>query len=252
MSSLEQLPNAPIVEAVLDFDCDLPPEFDLAAQEARSSAALKDRYPKAQKRFSQEHIFEVGATEPKVSARAALEALHFRQQDDKQLIQVRAQGYSFNRLAPYTNLDDYLPEIERTWRIYVEIASPIRIRNARLRYINRIRLPFEEGRVDLEKYFKIAPRFPEEEHFGLTNFLTQQSAIETETKLHAHIVLATEAAPNDGEFLPVILDINAADTVLIDDPRDWANIKTRILALRALKNRMFQHSVTPTCIELFQ
>ena len=72
-------------------------------------------------------------------------------------MQVRAQGFSFNRLAPYSGLDDYLPEIERTWSLYVDLASPVQIRAIRLRYINRILLPLAANTVDLDEYLKIGP-----------------------------------------------------------------------------------------------
>ena len=80
-----------------------------------------------------------------MSVRRGIQALQFLHADEKQLVQVRAQGFSFNRLAPYTSLDDYLPEIERTWHLFVGLASPVQIRVVQLRYINRI--PCRRGRA---------------------------------------------------------------------------------------------------------
>src|SRR5450759_4716680 len=115
-----QLRNPPIVEAVFDVDCDLPPGFDLAALEGPSRARFGDAYPKFHAQFVQEHRIEAKAdAPPNMSTRVAVQSLLFRHDDEKQIVQVRAQGFSFNRLAPYTSLDDYLPEIERTWRLYV-------------------------------------------------------------------------------------------------------------------------------------
>jgi hypothetical protein len=50
---------------------------------------------------------------------------------------------SFNRLRPYSTLDDYLPEVERTWRVSrTRWASLVR----RIRpLINRILLPCRKG-----------------------------------------------------------------------------------------------------------
>jgi hypothetical protein len=47
--------NPPIVEAVVDIDCDLPPGFDLAALEATSRTALQDQYPKFRTQVTQEY-----------------------------------------------------------------------------------------------------------------------------------------------------------------------------------------------------
>lgn len=67
--------------------------------------------------------------------------LQFLKNDEKQLVQIRPQGYSFNRLAPYGGFDEYLPEIERAWRLFVDIVMPLQVKLIRLRYINRFLLP---------------------------------------------------------------------------------------------------------------
>ena len=46
-----------------------------------------------------------------MSVRGALAAFQFLQTDEKQLVQVRALGFSFNRLAPYTGFDELLAEV---------------------------------------------------------------------------------------------------------------------------------------------
>src|ERR1043165_295772 len=120
------LAKPPIVEAVLDLDCDLPPGREITELEAAARQKLGDRYPKARGQFIQEHQIEaLGEESPKLSVRRRIQALQFLHEDEKQLIQFRPQGFSFNRLAPYSTLDDYLPEIERAWRVFVELASPL-------------------------------------------------------------------------------------------------------------------------------
>ena len=58
-----RLRNAPIVEAVFDIECDLPPGFDLAALEAHSRERFKDQYPKFRVQFMQQHKIEMKADE---------------------------------------------------------------------------------------------------------------------------------------------------------------------------------------------
>jgi uncharacterized protein (TIGR04255 family) len=119
-----RLPKAPIVEAVLDIGCDMPPAFDITAIEGRARDGFRDQYPKLRKQFIQQTRIETkpDAT-PQMSVRHGMQAFQFLQGDEKQLVQVRAQGFSFNRLAPYTSLDDYLPEIKRTWQLFVGIQG---------------------------------------------------------------------------------------------------------------------------------
>ena len=118
-----KLANAPIVEAVLDIDCDMPPTFDLATLEAPARAVFGVQYPKFRAMFLEQHQIKSMADEPaKHSAMRAIQALQFLHGDEKQLAQVRAQGFSFNRLAPYSTLDDYLPEVHRVWELFIGIA----------------------------------------------------------------------------------------------------------------------------------
>jgi uncharacterized protein (TIGR04255 family) len=242
--------NAPIVEAVFDVDCDLPPGFDLAALETAARTQFEAQYPKFRAQFLQEHKIETTQdAPPKMSTRLAVQVFQFLQDDEKQLVQVRAQGFSFNRLAPYSSLDDYLPEIERTWRLYVGLVSPIQIRVIRLRYINRILLPMTAGTVDLDDFLKIGPRLPDEDRLILSGFLNQQAAVEKDTGHQVNLVLTTQ--PPEREKLPVILDITVASTTTAK-PADWASILPLIGSLRSLKNRIFLNTLTPKCIELFQ
>jgi uncharacterized protein (TIGR04255 family) len=61
--------------------------------------------------------------------KSALAAFQFLKNDEKQLVQFRNEGFSFNRLAPYTTLDDYLPQIKKNWEIYRIVAAPSEIRS---------------------------------------------------------------------------------------------------------------------------
>src|SRR3974377_1396050 len=105
-ASTVKLLNPPIVEAVLDGDGDLPPDLDLRALEGAARARFGDKYPKSRTQFMQGYRIDgVGAPSPTMSSRLGVQALQFLHEDERQLVQVRAQGFSFNRLAPYTSLD---------------------------------------------------------------------------------------------------------------------------------------------------
>ncbi len=245
-----KLLKAPIIEAVLDIDCDFPPGFALAAVEGPARDRLLDTYPKLRTQLMQEHKIETKPNEPpKMSVRHEVQSLQFLKEDGKQLVQVRAQGFSFNRLAPYAGLDDYLPEIERTWRLFVSIAAPVQIRSVRLRFINRILLPMAGGSVKLENYLKVGPRLPDEERLIFTGFLNQHSAVERATGNEVVIILTTQSQEN--EKLPLILDITAAANGPAE-VEDWAWLSATIQALRALKNSVFRNTLTDQCLNLFR
>jgi uncharacterized protein (TIGR04255 family) len=249
MSSLD-LKSPPIIEAVLDIDCDLPPTFDLAALGERAASVFGDQYPKRRQQSLHEAQFKIkGSEEPKVAARHRLQALQFLATDGRQIVQVRKAGFSFNRLAPYSSLDDYLPEIERTWRLFLELAEPAQIRRIGLRYINRLLLPLSGGRVQFDDYLKISPRLPDGGNLEFVSFLRQHVAREKSTGNEATIVLTTQ--PASAPHLPVIFD-NAARRREKIEPGDWETVRQRIDSLRSLKNRVFQNTLTEQCLRLFQ
>ena len=248
--SFPTLTHPPIVEAVVDFDCDLPPGVELKALEGSAREKFADRYPSMQPRLMQEMRFQIGtdgASNP--SMRHGFEAFLFSQTDRKQLVQVRRTGFSFNRLAPYAGLDAYLEEIQRVWRLYCEIAQPIRVRSLRLRYINRIEVPLMGGQVDLDKYLKLQNMVVDDQHMTLTEFLSQYSAIDSETRHQVAVVLTAQNP--QGDKLPIIFD-NAATANVELDPVDWQVLSQTLTTLRNLKNRVFFGTVKQPCLDLFQ
>jgi uncharacterized protein (TIGR04255 family) len=245
-----KLKNPPIVEAVLNIDCDMPPAQDIAALQEPARAAFRPQYPQFRSVLTMEHRIEAKPeAQPQLSIKNSLQGLQFLQEDGKQLLQVRAQGFSFNRLAPYSTLDDYLGEMERAWSVFIAIASPVKVRVVQLRYINRILLPMSGGKLELGDYLKICPRLPDEEKLGFLGFLDQHAALEKDTGNQVNIVLA--AQPVENEKLPIILDITAVRQ-LATESNNWPAILDAIKSLRRLKNRVFRNTLTDTCINLFQ
>ncbi len=245
-----KLTAAPIVEAVVDIECDMPPKFNLVALEDAAKTAYLDKYPLAQTQFVEEHQIQQRPNKPaKHSLKRGIQALQFRQQGNKQLIQVRAQGYSFNRLAPYSTLDDYLVEIERTWRLFVELAAPLQIRAVRIRYINRLLLPLKDGKLEFTDFLRVSPQLPDESNLTFVGFLNQHSAVETGTGNQANIVLAAQLP--EKEMLPVIFDIGV-NHVENGEIENWPWILEKILSLRSLKNRIFENTLTESCLNQFR
>jgi uncharacterized protein (TIGR04255 family) len=241
---------APIVEAVIEIDCDMPADMDVDALNTIAVALLADKYPKSRRRLLSEHVIS-GAAEGSVavSSRQGLQALQYLSDDENQIVQFRPNGFTFNRLAPCGSLDEYLPEIERTWKLFVNAAKPVLCRTLRLRYINRIHLPLTEGGVEINEYLKVAPALVDEQRLTFVGFFSQQSVFESATGNQANIVMATQ--PASDKELPVIFDIEATKAIA-SDPADWAAISGRKKTLRELKNVVFRNSLTKKCLNLFR
>lgn len=244
------LPVAPIVEAVLDIDCDLPPNLDIEALDAAGKAAYSDHYPCANRRMLSAHQVVVGPGRPPVvTSREGWQAHQYLSGDGKQLVQMRPNGFSFNRLAPYASLDDYMPEIERTWRLFVALAYPVVCRTVRMRYINRIELPMVDGQVDLDEFLASSPRLTDDPRLQLSGFFEQLTFVEPATGNQA-IVVRTAQLPSAGH-LPMIFDITVTAAGDIE-PGDWPAISGTIAQLRDLKNFLFRKALTDRCLQLFR
>jgi uncharacterized protein (TIGR04255 family) len=246
-----QLDNAPIIEAVVDIDCDMPPNFDLAATEEEAQKRFAENYPSLKKSFMLQQRFLARPNEPPQSSTTqALRALQFFSKDSLQLVQVRSNGYSFNRLRPYSTLDDYLPEIERAWRLFVDLVAPVRVRRIALRYINRILLPsVETGRIPLDQYLKLGPPLPQDDELTYMGFFNQYTALEIATQNTITITLTSQ--PIERGQLPIIFDIEARRDVGTQ-PDHWEEILDIILSLRKLKNRVFKRTLSDECLNLFR
>jgi uncharacterized protein (TIGR04255 family) len=243
------LANPPIVEAVVDLDCDLPPSIDFASLQDAVKNTYGDRYPTVRPLFFQEAKIESKSdAPPQMSVRGGIQAFQCFNETEKQLVQVRVQGYSFNRLAPYTSMDDYLPEIERTWNLFLKLMSPVQLRVVRLRYINRILLPLTNGQVELEQYLKMNLR-PGDDKLMMTGFLNQYAAEEKETRHEVNVVVTSQ--PPEKDRLPIIFD-NCVASVANVQPQEWNWILAKIQSLRDLKNRVFKNTLTDACLNLFQ
>jgi uncharacterized protein (TIGR04255 family) len=245
------LKNPPIVEAVIDFDCDLPPDLDLPGLEAAARQKYGGSYPKLRKRFAEVHEIKTtaDASVSEASVKRTLDGFQLLQEDEKQLVQVRRLGYSFNRLAPYPGLDALLPEVRRTWEIFCELTSPRQIRRVQLRYINRILFPMPDDSLDLDRILRCGPQLPDEDGLALTGFLTQYSAIEKRTGLNVNSVLTRQ--PVETPHVALIFD-NAAFDERAFEAGDWAAIADRIAALRRLKNRVFANTLSEECLNLYR
>ena len=245
-----KLKNPPIIEAILDIECDLPPNLKIATLESRIKKALGKSYPKLRPIVFQQHQFEAKLNEPpKHSVTGGIQGLQFLHDNENQVVQFRVQGFSFNRLEPYTSLDDYLPQIKKAWLAYVELAGPLEVRLIRLRYINRILLDLVDGRVNLDKYFQNGPKLADEEKQTFLGFLNQYSALDIETGFLVNSVLTAQMVEDDK--LPIIFD-NSAVIQENRSPDDWTWIHSKILELRQLKNKVFTRTLTETCLNQYR
>jgi uncharacterized protein (TIGR04255 family) len=88
------------------------------------------------------------------------------------IAQFRVNGFTFNKLEPYSNWEEVFGEADRLWQIYVEVARPLEVTRLAVRYINRMRFP---NPTELRDYLEAPPLVPRPIPQTIQEFLTRRS-----------------------------------------------------------------------------
>lgn len=248
MIKFPHLDNAPIVEAIIDFRVKLPQNFQVEKFLALKEK-LKNIYPKTMEQKFMRTKVEV--KDEKITSQdlqKSLEGYFFKSEDEKNIAQFRINGFTFNRLKPYTSWEEILPQVKDLWSLYIDIASPESITRVAVRYINHIEISKPDNIV-FSDYLKVPPKVPDTPYnipSTSSNFLTKIVINDLAQLIEANFIQAFEIDIKNN--LPIIiLDIDAFKKVDIapDNNEIW-NIFEQ---LHEMKNKIFFNSITDKTLE---
>lgn len=246
MPTVRHLENAPITEALVDFRVNARKDF--RAEEFRSlKEQLRAVYPNVEERRGLEASFEFkpGLPITTMQREVGLQSLFFRSADNLNVAQFRIDGFTHNRLKPYTSWEALLPEAVRLWELYVKVAKPEYVTRLALRYINHLRLPTN---VDgLGRFLATAPALPAGYPSHVRGFLTRFEVTDRETEIAANVAQALDAPSVDGVTVILDIDVYKEEHFDVGDAR----IPEVLATLRSLKNRIFFDTLTEQGIGLF-
>lgn len=244
----EVFPNAPITEAMLDIRTNLPDEIDLAAL-ANFQDPIRDRYPNRVDRVVWQSGFEVGRAGG-VATHASRDTLgyQFTSDDGKKVAQARLDGFTHNKLKPYDRWESFFEEAKGLWGIYREIARPTNITRTAIRYINRIEVPMPVA--DMKDYLLTGPDIAPGAPQAMASYFMRLVLVKQHVDHVAIVTQATDQAPEDLRFIPIIFDIEVY-LERVFEPGD-TSVWTELEAMRAMRNEVFFSSVTDRCKELFR
>lgn len=168
--------------------------------------------------------------------------------DGKTIVQFRADGFTFNRLEPYTSWDEIYPETMRLWQEYVRATRPDTVVRLATRHINRLRLP--QPIADLQEYLKAPPQVPPGVPQQLRGYLVRLVVYDADQDVSAIITQTPEADPLDAAHVQILLDIDAYKDELALAP-DSPEIATVLSRLRDCKNAIFYGSITDRTKEMY-
>ena len=210
MAAIRHLDRAPITEALVDFKATLPDDFPVEKLGSVGSQIRSD-YPTREEqktfqaffRFGEKGTFEATSDAAK---EVGLRGYLFRSQDGRRVVQFRRDGFTFNRLTPYTTWDEVREEALRLWDVYREVAQPGRVERLALRYLNRLTIP---PRGHLGTYLEVTPPVIPGMPSHLGSFLMRLSSVDPESLYLSNVTLALEQDATDPARSVIILDIEA-------------------------------------------
>lgn len=256
------LNKAPIVEAIIDFRVRLSADFDITRFKALHPQ-FQAEYPKLEDKRLVEHQFEhTPGKEPSHTVKDhGVQGYFSRSADNANIVQFSRNGFTFNRLKPYTSWEQVFPEATRFWKLFAETCQPIDISRIAVRYINRLMLPGPQ--LEFSEYLSAPPALPGSATSSLTRLypeiaVTPQfvSGFVSRVIIHdpdSHIATAVVQAlepPAEDQYIPVILDIDVFDQNVSNLSADA--VLTRFEKLREMKNRAFFGSITNKTFEMFK
>ena len=245
LAAIKFLQNAPIVEAIIDVRVEARPEFQgqdfLAVMDG-----LRADYPKAEARrgITLQAAFGGPQAQPEVQDHG-VNGLFLRSDDEKLVAQFRTDGFTFNRLAPYTSWDQIAPRAMDLFKIYLDIALPKSVLRVATRYINR--LSFPSYRFD--EYLTSPPRGIPGTSSPLGSFMEVTTSAEADgsTVQYTQVLDPANSRPDASS---VIIDIDAFRVGELEANVD--TVRGYLSSLHELKNRVFFGALTESAVRLFE
>lgn len=249
MAEPRELSNPPLREAVIDIRVVHEHDFDRERiHEVRQ--VVEHEYPTVQQQWVLEGQIHIGKDAQRVPpGRRRLNGLIFQDAETKQVAQFRADGFSFSRLAPYTDWDDVFPEAMRLWGIYLDVIPPQYVSRLAVRYINAIEV---SPPVDLQEYFTAPPYLPDDAPTdALSTFLMRTTSTFSDWDISVHMTHASEDVGTDG-VVTIVLDLDVFKNVELRPEKESETLRLQFERLREVKNRMFFASITNTLVGRYE
>ena len=245
MSRIRSLKHPPITEALIDLRV---PDVSVAKEQLDKLASLVARdYPEVVplKRFEARLDVVDGQPLAAEASEPDLRGYALKSETGEQLVQFRSDGFTLNRLRPYTSWETLLPEARRLWGLFVDVFHPETVSKVAVRYINHVQL--DGMRVQLQKSLKSPMPIPEGLTGEMASLLTSVVLYDQRTQNSVRITQSLEP-PHQPPNLVMLLDIDAFQAGAWDVANSeayWSVFEQ----LHTLKNEVFFKTLTDTALE---
>jgi len=238
-------PHAPITEAVMDIRVEPRDGLDVEELRTLNADVLAD-YPEAKEQISGVALFQIGE-KPEAGLEQTKVGFRFQRRDGANLFQAQLTGFSFNKLAPYQNWEEFSREGREVWTRYKKLAQPKKITRVALRYINRIDMPMpvEDFRQYLRTFPEVSPDLPQ----GVSNFFMQVQIPQDDIGALLHLNMTMVPPAREG-VASLVLDQDLFRAAEI--PQGEEELWLYFEQLRIRKNKVFEACITEATRELFR
>jgi uncharacterized protein (TIGR04255 family) len=243
LMSHETYKNAPITEAALDIRVSVPAGINLDVL----GGVRDEKYPVSRQRpFKVEFMVGPSGNDPQMQPKGEVSStplgFAYDSEDHKQVFQVRTDGFTHNRIAPYIDWRSFSTEARRLWEKYARTAQPETIELLGLNYLNQIFLPLGSPfETYLHAYIEVPAALPQNVN---TYNLSFQLSWPKEDGVFAFIGQALGPPLKEG-FVTIILNIQAFKRVgkparEVTNEEIWDTFST----LRDVKNCVFEACIS--------
>lgn len=236
-------PNAPIVEAVIDLRVKTSEGFSREVLDR----FIKETSGEYQNTEIQREIQIVAdATDASVRRVAHDTGVRVRSSDGRHIVQARADGFAFSRLAPYESWAPFVAAAKQMWARYRHVFRPTQVWRVATRYVNKIDIPLPIR--DLSDFFRTHLKVSEDLPQSLLDYRFQFAFPESTTGSRVNVMQGFFPSEQQ-DRISVILDIDVftTDEFSLDEDRIWAKVES----FRNVKNRTFEDCITHRTRELF-
>jgi uncharacterized protein (TIGR04255 family) len=227
--------QAPIIEAAIDIRVIPAKDMNFSKLELAAREKFPQEYPLISRQFQNEFILKSGEN-PQVNPVTSHAGLRFTSENNKQILQIKEDGFTFSRLAPYENWEKFREEARRLWMIYQKATLPQHITRVAIRFINRFDFPGVA--IELSDYLKVLPHVPES---YLIKGFSMQAILGQEDINSTLIITQALIPPTKPETVSILLDFDLFNEELRScEDNFWFFLDQ----LRIRKNKFFESSIT--------
>jgi uncharacterized protein (TIGR04255 family) len=228
--SFPKLTKAPITEAMFEIAALVEPDKLVSGSQAFHSA-IRAEFPESREMRAAEFTMDQESQE--ASERSISHGTVYWSQARDKAVQARPNGFSLSHVGNYSNWESIREDAQRNWQIYWEKFLPNLPTRCSVRFINRLEIPAASDWADS---LNTRPEWPDSLQV-ISNGLFLRLNCQFE---EANATILQASAAQEGDIIPVFLDINVAS---IDPIVDVAGMWRTFETLRRVKNQCFYSSI---------